>query len=37
MVEYALMVALIAIICIGTVTTLGSTLSAKFATITSAL
>jgi pilus assembly protein Flp/PilA len=37
MVEYALMVALIAVVCIVTVTTLGTTLSAKFGTITSAL
>jgi pilus assembly protein Flp/PilA len=37
MVEYALMVALIAIVCIGTVTLLGTSLSDKFAAITSAL
>jgi pilus assembly protein Flp/PilA len=37
MVEYALMVALIAVVCIATVTTLGSTLSAKFTAITTAL
>jgi pilus assembly protein Flp/PilA len=37
MVEYALMVALIAVVCIVTVTLLGTTLSDKFAAITSAL
>lgn len=37
MVEYALMVALIAAVCIATVTTLGTTISAKFAEVTGSI
>ncbi len=37
MVEYALMVALIAAVCITAVTTLGTTLSAKFGAITTSV
>ncbi len=37
LVEYGLLVALIAVVCIGVVTTLGSTLQGKFTTINSDL
>ena len=37
MVEYGLMVALIAVVCVATVTTLGTTLNTKFNAIVAAL
>ncbi len=37
MVEYAIMVALVAAICIGAVTTLGQTVSNQFSTINTSL
>ena len=37
MVEYALMVGLIAVVAVGAVTTLGTTVEAKFAAINTAL
>ena len=37
MVEYGLMVALIAVVCIGVVTTLGTTLQGKFQAIVDAM
>ncbi len=37
MVEYGLMVALIAVVCIGVVTTLGTTLQGRFQAIVTAL
>lgn len=37
MVEYGLMLALIAVVCIGVVTTLGQNISSKFSTITDAI
>lgn len=37
MVEYGLMAALIAVVCIGAVTTLGTDLSTKFGTIASSV
>lgn len=37
MVEYGLMVALIAAVCIGVVTTLGQNINGKFATVSTAI
>lgn len=37
MVEYGLMLALIAVVCIGVVTTLGQNISSKFSTISSSI
>ena len=37
MVEYGLMVALIAVVCIGIVTTVGTDLASKFSTVADAL